>query len=76
MPHHLLLNGFLLGLLYDPEDGDYVFLQSVCLQTTRFYISEDRTLEYASCAFIFSIFLRHKMYINSGLRRMLCNFIK
>jgi hypothetical protein len=27
---YLFHAGFLLGLFFDPEDGDYMFLQNVC----------------------------------------------
>jgi hypothetical protein len=47
----LLQAEFLLGLLFDPEDGDHMSLQNVVdfHRTTRHYISEDRTLNSHHC---------------------------
>jgi hypothetical protein len=61
----LLYDGFLLGLLFDPEDGSDILLADFHW-TTLYYIPEDRTLLSHSCENLFQLLiscLHHETHV-------------
>jgi hypothetical protein len=52
--------GLLLGLLFDPEDVDRIFLETLgCLQTTWRCNSEDLFSQYYSLPSVLRTFVEH-----------------